>query len=198
MNKEIEAKYFIENKNYTRQQIKDLGLKLIKPEFLMKRKVFDKGEQNKYVRIRDEGNKITMTFKHITGTTIDDVKEVEIEVNNFESASEIINQTDFKEKSFQENLREIWRNEEVEIVIDTWPFLQPYIEIEADNKKIVEKYSKFLGFNMQMNAFFGTVNVLYKEQYNIPNEELIKIPKIVFDDFDLLRDLNKFKENKHI
>lgn len=193
MNKELEAKYFIENKDSIREQIKNLGLKLIKPEFLMKRKVFDKGKKSEYIRVRDEGDKITMTFKHITGTTINDVKEVEIEVSDFESASEIINQTDFKEKSFQENLREIWQNDEVEIVIDTWPFLQPYIEIEAESEEIVEKYSKLLGFDMSKDAFFGAVGVLYKEQYNIPVEELIKIPRMVFDDSKFLKSLIMYK-----
>lgn len=194
MNKELEAKYFIEDKSSIREQIKNLGLELIKPEFLMKRKVFDKGEKSEYIRVRDEGDKITMTFKCISGTTIDCVEEAEITVSSFEEASTIINQTNFKEKSYQENLREIWRNEEVEIVIDEWPYLQPYIEIEAKSKEIVEKYSKLLGFDISKDAFFGAVGVLYEKQYGIPVEELIKIPKMVFNDSDLLENLSMYNK----
>ena len=194
MQKELEAKYFIDNKDLIRKKIEKAGLKLIKPEFLIRRKVFDCGIVGSWIRIRDEGDKITMTFKKNTGNTINDVFESEIIVNDFEKASEIINQTNFKEKSYQENYREIWRNDDVEIVIDTWPFLNNYIEIESKTKENVEKYSKILGFDLN-KAFFGGVEVLYKNQYKIPKIEFLKIDKIVFNDYNLLNKLDKYKIN---
>lgn len=190
MDKELEAKYFIEDKDFIRKRLENIGLKLIKPEFLMRRKTFDAGIKGKWIRIRDEGDRTTITFKHIAGATIDDVFEKETTVGSFDIASEIVNQTDFKEKSFQENYREIWQNKEVEIVIDTWPYLQPYIEIEAKNIEIIRRYSKLLGFDLSKNAFFGSVDILYREQYRIPIEEFLKIPKIVFNDRNLLEILN--------
>lgn len=194
MQKELEVKYFIDNKDLIRKKIEKAGLKLIKPEFLMRRKVFDCGIVGSWIRIRDEGDKITMTFKKNTGNTINDVFESEIIVNDFEKASEIINQTNFKEKSYQENYREIWRNDDVEIVIDTWPFLNNYIEIESKTKESVEKYSKILGFDLN-KAFFGGVEVLYKNQYKIPKIEFLKIDKIIFNDYNLLNKLDKYKIN---
>lgn len=195
MDKELEAKYFIQDKGFIRGCLENIGLKLIKPEFLMRRKTFDAGIKGKWIRIRDEGDRTTMTFKHITGATIDDVLEKETTVGSFDVASEIVNQTDFKEKSFQENYREIWQNEEVEIVIDTWPYLQPYIEIEAKNIGIIRRYSEFLGFDLSRDAFFGSVDILYRKQYGIPTEEFVKIPKIVFDDKNLLEILNLYKND---
>ena len=194
MQKELEAKYFIDNKDLIRKKIEKAGLKLIKPEFLMRRKVFDCGIVGSWIRIRDEGDKITMTFKKNTENTINDVFESEIIVNDFKKASEIINQTNFKEKSYQENYREIWRNDDVEIVIDTWPFLNNYIEIESKTKESVEKYSKILGFDLN-KAFFGGVEVLYKNQYKIPKIEFLKIDKIIFNDYNLLNKLDKYKIN---
>lgn len=146
----------------------------------MRRKTFDTGTKGRWIRVRDEGDRVTMTFKQITGTTIDNVFERETTVGSFEIASEILNQTDFKERSFQENYREIWRNSEVEIVIDTWPYLQPYIEIEAKSTEIIRKYSELLGFDLSIDAFFGSVDVLYKKQYKIPTEEFVRIPRITF------------------
>ena len=45
-----------------------------------------------------------------------------------------------KNTSTQENYREIWKNDAIEICIDTWPGLLPYIEIEGKNQEIVKKY----------------------------------------------------------
>ena len=72
-----------------------------------------------------------MTYKNIVDNTINGVSEIEVIVNDFDKACCLLNQTNFKETSYQENFREIWSNNEVEIVIDTWPFLQSYIEIEG-------------------------------------------------------------------
>ena len=136
MEKELEAKYFIKDKENIRFLLKSIGLKLVKSEFLMKRKTFNGKTEDGWIRVRDEGDKITLTFKQIVANRIDGVNEIEIVVNDFEKASAIINQTSFKESSYQENYREIWRNDEVEIVIDTWPCLQSYIEIEAKSEDI--------------------------------------------------------------
>lgn len=182
MEKELEAKYFINDKNSMRFSLKNIGLECIKPEFLMKRKTFHSATEPGWMRVRDEGDKTTLTFKQITGKGINDVNEIEIIVNDFEKASAIINQTSFKETSYQENYREIWRNNEVEVVIDTWPFLQTYIEIEAKSVDTVKRYSQLLNFDFDKQAFFGSVDVLYKEQFGIEKQDFIKIPRIVFND----------------
>ena len=162
MEKEIEAKYFIKDKDEIRNKLKENNLSLVKSEFLMKRKTFDSDTIGKWLRVRDEGDKITMTFKHIIDQNrIDGVNEIEIIVNDFEKACAIINQTNYIESSYQENYREIWRNDEVEIVIDTWPYLPNYIEIEAKSEEIVRKYSDLLGFNLN-EAKFGGVDIYMK------------------------------------
>lgn len=182
MEKELEAKYFINDKDSMRFSLKNIGLECIKPEFLMKRKTFHSITEPGWMRVRDEGDKTTLTFKQITGKGINDVNEIEVIVNDFEKASAIINQTSFKETSYQENYREIWRNNEVEVVIDTWPFLQTYIEIEAKSVDTVKKYSQLLNFDFDKQAFFGSVDVLYEKQFGIKKQDFIKIPRIVFND----------------
>ncbi|HSQ97639.1 MAG TPA: CYTH domain-containing protein [Rickettsiales bacterium] len=195
MEKELEAKYFIEDEDLMREQLKGAGLECVKPKVLMRRKTFDTGIKGKWIRIRDEGNKTTMTFKNITGATINDVSEEETTVGSFDKACNIINQTDYKEKSFQENYREVWQNNEVEVVIDTWPYLKSYIEIEAKSVDIIKKYSETFKFNFSKDAFFGSVDVLYENQYKIPPKEFIKIPRITFNDMELKKILDLYKNN---
>lgn len=77
-------------------------------------------------------------------------------------------------------------------MIDTWPFLQTYIEIEAKSVDIVKRYSQLLNFDFDKQAFFGSVDVLYEKQFGIKKQDFIKIPKTVFNDkalIDILRGL---------
>lgn len=192
MEKEIEAKFFIANKDIIRKKIEELGLTLVKKETLMRRKTFHSKDSNGWMRVRDEGDKIIMTYKEITGSAINDVNEIEINVSDFDKASELINQTSFKESSYQENYREVWKNDEVEIVIDTWPYLPTYIEIEAKSEELVKKYSLNLGLNY-FKSYFGSVDVLYKEIYGIPTEDFIKLKTVTFDNTELKMCLESYK-----
>lgn len=185
MNKEIEAKFFIENKDEIRKKLLSLNFNLVKKEFLMKRKTFDSKTIGEWFRVRDEGDKITMTYKNIVDKTINGVNEIEIIVNDFDKASEMLNQTNFKERSYQENFREVWSNQDTEIVIDTWPFLQTYIEIEALSEDIVKYYTEKLGFNFEKDAYFGSVDVLYANKYKISKEDFCRIENITFNNNEL-------------
>lgn len=196
MGKEIEAKFFIDNKDDIRKKLCNVGLKLKSKEHLMKRKCFhtDNNGNGVWIRVRDEGNKITMTYKKVVENNINGIEEIELVVDNFDNACEFISKTDFFEVSYQETLREVWENEEVEIVIDTWPCLQNYIEIEARNEEIVKKYAKLLNFDFDKEAFFGGVAVLYEKQYSIPQNVVNNIPLIKFDDNELQNMLNNYKK----
>lgn len=193
MNKEIEAKFFIVSKEEMRSKLSSFGFNLMKKEFLMKRKTFDSEVNGKWFRVRDEGDMVTMTYKNIVDKTILGVNEIEIIVSDFDKASEMINQTNFKERSYQENFREIWSNQDTKVVIDTWPFLQTYIEIEALDEEIVKYYAEKLGFNFEKDAYFGSTDVLYKEQYGIDKETFCRIKNITFNDFELKKILNSSK-----
>lgn len=195
MVKEIEAKFFIEDKDTMRKNLKELQLNLLKEEFLMKRKCFHSNEVgHKWMRVRDEGDKITMTFKEVTSNGINGVEEVEIEVSNFTNACELLKKTNFFEVAYQESLREIWKNDEVEIVIDTWPFLQSYIEIEAETEEIVKKYSKLLNFDFEKDVSFGGVGILYSKTYGIPEKEVNNAPIVTFEEKSFEKLLNSYKK----
>lgn len=66
--------------------------------------------------------------------------------------------------SFQESKRETWELGRVEFMIDEWPWLEPYIEVEAGSEQEVRAMAKQLGFDRE-NAVFGDVMVVYRAQY---------------------------------
>ena len=151
MKTEYEVVFTKINREEVIKNIKSLDWICTKNNTLMKRIVFDSYEKNDwtYVRVRNEWDIITCTYKELKSWTpdINSVKELETEVWDFETMVNIFRKLWLNEKSYQEMYREIWQiNNEIEIMIDLWPWLNPYIEIEWENEEVVKKYSKLLGF----------------------------------------------------
>ena len=120
METEIEAKFLDIDPIAVRAKLKALGAALIYPEVLMKRKVFDHptNKQSDWLRVRDEGDKITMSYKKVIDRTVHGTKEVTIEVSNFDDACAILAAAQLTPKSHQETRRETWKLDDAEIMID--------------------------------------------------------------------------------
>lgn len=170
MNIEYEATFVNTDKDYIRTRLRASGALLIKPEFMQKRIVFSlpPGQEipGGWLRLRDEGEKITLSLKIIDGNTIHNQKEINLEVNSFYLSEHFLISIGCKKRAYQENRRELWQLNNVEISIDEWPFLEPFVEIEGFNEKSVKSVSKILGFNYD-DAFFGSVDKLYARKYKI-------------------------------
>jgi len=183
MKNEIEATFLSIDKNIIRQKLKKNGFSLKIPEYLMKRKTFDfpntvLGHQ-KWGRVRQEFDKTTMTIKEARGSGINDTYEIELSVDNFDNATKFFEACGIHEKAFQENMREVWQKENIEITIDTWPGLRPFIEIEGANEEIVKKTSQDLDFDFKQ-AVFGSIDIVYEKELGISREKIINLPKITF------------------
>lgn len=181
---EYEATFPNIDKNQVRKKLKTIGAVLVKSEFLQKRVVFHlpKGHEVKggWLRVRDEGDRVTLSFKIVGGDKIEDQKEICLQVDNFEQATIFLESIGCQKKAYQENKRELWKLGKTEITIDEWPFLEPFVEIEGKSEKEVRETAKKLGFDYR-TAFFGSVDTLYSKKYNL-SEEVInnQTPLIVF------------------
>jgi len=82
----------------------------------------------------------------------------------------------------QESKRETWKSGACEVVLDEWPWLDPYIEIEATTESEVKDVAQRLGLNWIL-AKFGDVMVAYRDQYPYLNEAQTvgKVPEVLFD-----------------
>ena len=132
---EYEASYLNIDKDEVRSRLKKAGAKLIKPEFLQRRYVwhFPKGHEiyGSWIRIRDEGDKITMSVKIVDGRNLEDQREVMLTIDSFDKAREMLNLIGCQERAYQETKRELWHLDGAEITIDEWPHLEPFVEVEA-------------------------------------------------------------------
>ena len=75
MQAEIEAVFLDINKDELRKRLEEFGAELVQPERLMRRTAFDLG-RHEFARVRNEGDKVTMTYKCFTDNTITGAKEI--------------------------------------------------------------------------------------------------------------------------
>jgi adenylate cyclase class IV len=173
MAKEIEAKFININSDSIISKLKDLGAILVYEHRLLRRKVYNlpTPTPGTWARVRDEVDKITMTYKCVNERSLNGVEEVEIEVNDFDKACDFLNSVGLIEKAYQETRRTryIIKEDNVEFDIDIWPSLNPLIEIESDNEATVKKYADLLGFKWE-DAYFGGADSIFAHEYNIDED----------------------------
>jgi adenylate cyclase class 2 len=182
---EYEATFSNIDKVSVRKTLRDQGAVLLKKEFTQKRKNFfppaHLNPENAFMRVRDEGDKITMALKIFEGDGIERQKETEIYVKDFGASCELVENLGMKQQSFQETRRELWEINGVKIMIDEWPFLEPFIEVEGGSELGVRQVSEKLGFDWG-EAIFGAVSVQYAKKYNIPEDRInSSTPKLIFN-----------------
>lgn len=167
MKTEIEVKFLNVNIDEVRAKLKAAGAVLEQPMRLMKRALIETEETSRrhgYLRVRDEGDKITATFKQFTENSLTGAQEREIIVSDFDETLAIFAEFGLNYHTFQESKRETWKFGEVEVVIDEWPWINPYIEIEADSEDAVKNAAKELGYDWN-DAVFGSVDVIYNLEF---------------------------------
>ena len=71
----------------------------------------------------------------------------EIEVSSLEDAHQILEKLGYKRRSIQENKRIRYILNDVEIDIDTWPYLDTYVEFEAESLDKIKEVIDLLGFD---------------------------------------------------
>jgi len=185
MNIEYEATFPNVNKDDVRRKLSEAGAKLIKKEFMQKRSVFRLPEGSQinggWLRVRDEGDRITMSLKVVDGAEIHNQKETMLTVDSFEEAVKFLIGIGCKEKAYQETMRELWELDGVDITIDEWPFLEPFVEVEGGSEEIVKSVSEKIGFDYSQ-AKFCAVDVLYAEKYNFDVDVINnQTPQILFN-----------------
>lgn len=145
------------------------------------------GEDREYVRVRDEGNKITLTHKRTYKGSIA-ATEHEVKVNSYEETIALLDAIGLTWKRTEEKLRIHYELEGVSIDIDTWPGVPTYVEIEADTEQALRSTCEKLGFCFEQ-AFLGDAHDIFRH-YSI---DPISLPKMVFSEEQKLSLANSLK-----
>lgn len=167
MDVEIEAKFTKVNHDTLREKLKNIGGTCERPLTLMKRVVYHPNDDSldAYFRVRDEGDRVTMTYKQFDdASSIHGVKEIETVVGDYDATVAILDRTGMSRETYQETRREVWRLDDVEIMLDEWPWVEPFVEIEGPTEEAVRAVSEKFGFDWSM-AVYGGVASVYVEKY---------------------------------
>lgn len=176
MNIEYEIKVLEIDLESIEKKLKSLGANKI-CDNLQKRYVYDFNPvlSNKWIRLRTNGKKTTLTIKEVTdNNSIGGTLETEIEVSEFGKTNLILNKLGYKHKSYQENRKIIYKLDDVEIDIDFWPLIPTYIEIEGKNEEEVLSILKKLELENYKTTTKCT-DLVYKEIYKIDYEKNIEL-----------------------
>ena len=186
MKPEIEAKFLDVDHDALRAKLKELGAECVQPMRLMKRKNYDfsDGRLRKvggWVRLRDEGGKVTLSYKQLKDRTLLGTQEVSVAVNDFESADALLQAIGLKVKTYQETRRESWRLDEFEIELDEWPWVKPFAEIEGPDEAGLKELAAKLGLDWR-NVCHGSAEIVYRAEYDLTDEEFNGIPVVTFEE----------------
>jgi len=202
---EFEVKFLEINKSELVDKIKSFGGKLKQGLTLYKRSVFGLCDVKKgYVRVRDEGDKITMTAKLYKDPKFPEEYEFELKDNNtFENGEEFLSALNLNKKAYHETMREKWTipkpngKELCELAIDYIPGLPVYVEVECKSKADLNKSIKMLGLpkNKMMFGAYGQVFVHY---YDMTRAEIDdNVSSLTFKNIE--KELEKYvRKNKDL
>lgn len=176
MQTEVEAKFPDINPVSFREKLKEVGAILVYPEVFMRRRNFDYPDKRLeklggWVRIRDEGDKITFTYKQLKDRTLHGTKEIEVVVDDFDKLGDLLNSIGLEAKAYQETKREKWKLGETEITIDTWPWVPTFVELEAPDEGSLKHTVETLGLDWNQ-AMHGSVETIYQMHYDFTEAEI--------------------------
>ena len=125
----------------------------------------------KWIRLRQSNDKVELTLKYIYNTNkeynIDDVKEIEIKCDNFEMANLLLEEMGYSKKKLVEKYRKSYTYNDLDIVIDSWPLISPYMEIEG--KKVEDIYDMVnkLGYKDEDAKIMNTDDIYLDNGINL-------------------------------
>jgi adenylate cyclase class IV len=156
MPKEYEYRFNNYNKKEIVTKLKELGAKYF-GTFKFRVIVFiDQNNSEKYIRVRDEGHRVTMTIKN--NLTDKFPVENEIIINDFDEGINILLQLNCKKKYYYEKYREIWNYKNSEIIFDMNPGIPELMEVESSSKKELDILCKKLDLNINNYQGFSNNN----------------------------------------
>lgn len=188
MKTEIEAKFLRVDPKDIRDRLQKAGATLKQPMLMMRRIIFHSdlmNEKHAYLRVRDEGYRVAMTYKQFDEMSLTGAKEIEFTVSDYDAAVALIGAIGIQSKSVQETKREIWYLGDAEVVIDEWPWIEPFIEIEAPTEAGVKKAAKQMGLDWK-DAAFGDIMTAYRAEYphlgDLPSDMVYNLPVVRLGD----------------
>jgi adenylate cyclase class IV len=168
--REIEIRLHNIDEKKIKKILKENGGKKVHKKTLFKIITFNHpvGNQDSFIRLRDEGHIKTMTIK----TNLKDKYpiEKEIQINDLEQAQSILKFMGCTVKIESEKIRETWFIEgSKEVVFDAYPGTPTFMEVDCHKEKDLKRILKMLGYNLSEHDSRGASKI-YLDNYEITED----------------------------
>jgi adenylate cyclase class 2 len=179
-NLEVEVKFYMPELAAFRQRLLAAGAVLKKPRLHERNVRFDTADERLYrelslLRVRQD-TAVTLTYKgppqHLPQSEAKVREELEVQVSDFDTLSQIFQRLGFAPMQVYEKYRETFQWQNVEIVLDELPYGN-FIELEGDESGIKTAVSH-LKLNWQariLGNYLGLMAQL-KAHHNLPFNDL--------------------------
>lgn len=191
MQQEIEVKFLGVDHDALRAELTELGAVCEHPMRFMKRAIIDHPDQRTqfgndeywgWIRVRDESDRVTLTYKQVARNEAVTTHEIEVEVSDYEKTVAIFEAVGLKKHAEQHTKRETWKLGNCEVVLDEWPWLPKIVEIEGPDEASLQQVATQLGFDWN-DIIRGNAENMYKMTYPgiRETEAIADIPELTFD-----------------
>lgn len=170
MKKEIEVKIVNIDVKKLLGTLRKLGFtRILKPTLLHELYFSSTNVRRNYssFRLRSEGERSFLTIKTKQKDKRYKIRnEYEVEVGDFTTTKKLLEILGFETFREREKIRESYRRGSVRIEIDTYPMMQPYIEIEASQKKDVAQFLKEMNFDLNYASKKSATEIIFDAGFN--------------------------------
>ncbi len=166
---------------YIEKNINNIDLNKLEDEKVLEKIKDTKNRFFKWLRLRQDGDKVELTLKYIYNTAaeyeIDQVKEVEIVTDDFETANKLIEEMGYHKRKLVEKKRTTYTYKGMLVEIDEWPLLEPYIEIEGTNVSDIYQLAEDLGYSKEQTKVMNTEDVYLEKGIDLTDYEVMTFDK---------------------
>jgi len=181
---EIEAKFFLPSRMAMRKRILALGARSLSSRYLERNLRLDNpdarlAKRQALLRLR-QGEINTITYKQGTAQ-FEAREEVEIEVDDFDQALELLTAIGFVITATYEKYREVFRIDPVTLMLDEVPF-GCFLEIEGPELAAIQESTEALGldWDSRVRKSYLAIFSCLREQLSLPFTE------ITFRNFEMI------------
>lgn len=175
MKTEIEARILEVNKENLIKKLEDLGAVFVR-DMEQKRYVYDfvPAIKGKWIRLRTDGVKTTLTIKDIVDKSISGTKELEVTVDDINKTNLLLEELGYKARSYQENKRTRYMYKGVEVDIDSWPLIPTYVELEAGTEEEIWELVEAIGFKKEDTITYSVEDIYKHYGLDINDYDVLK------------------------
>lgn len=174
--REIEVRFLEINKDDLLARLNEVGAIDLGEDLLKETIFYDQAgkwqyEAKKFARVRQTKNGATLTFKHNESDTATGTKEIELKIDDYDKAVDLLRELSLVAYRIQEKKRHTFKLGEVIVDIDTWPSIPTYVELEGPDEESLKNTAKLLNLDWS-RAVFESARFVIEKYYSIPVSKL--------------------------